>query len=310
MGGTLGILALLALVPSWLGLLGGWHWALDLCAHFRWQYLAAGIVIVAWSVWRRRRRLMVFAALTLLLNLLLIGRLGLHPEVSRASLAQDFNLRVLSLNVLTSNPNTRVVLDYLLKSDADVIALIETDQKWLDALAPLRAKYPHHILDPRPDNFGIALFSRVPLQKAQILTIGKSGLPSVEARLNFRGKDLTVIATHPVPPYGRAYAGFRDTQLAALAAHVRQLGDAVLLVGDLNATPWSSGMRIATSGNLGFRSLEAPWTPTWRARSIFAIPIDHALCTAPLVITRRAVGPDVGSDHRPIVLDIGWAASH
>lgn len=309
LGGTLGILALLALLPSWLGLFGSWYWALDLCAHFRWQYLIVGVVIVAWSVWRRRRRIAAFAVLTLLLNLLLIGRLALHAEVDRATLAQDFNLRVVSLNVLTSNPNTQVVLDYLLKSDADVIALIETDQKWLDALAPLQAKYPHHILHPRPDNFGIALFSRLPLQQAGILNLGKSGLPSIEARLDFHGREVRIIATHPVPPYGRAYAGFRDTQLAALAGHVRQAGEAVLLVGDLNATPWSSGMRIATGGNLGFRSLAAPWTPTWRARSIFAIPIDHALCTAPLVITRRAVGPDVGSDHRPIVLNVGWATS-
>ncbi len=308
LGGTLGILALLALFPSWLGLLGDWYWALDLCAHFRWQYLIAGIVIVAWSVWRRRK-IAAFAVLTLLLNVFLIGRLGLHAEVSRAALAQDFHLRVVSLNVLTSNPNTQVVLDYLLASDADVIALIETDQKWLDALAPLQAKYPHYILHPRPDNFGSALFSRVPLAKAQILNLGKSGLPSIEARLNFRGRDVVVIATHPVPPYGSAYADFRDTQLAALAAHVQQASEPVLLVGDLNATPWSAGMRIATSGNLGFRSLAAPWTPTWRARSIFAIPIDHALCTAPLVITRRAVGPDVGSDHRPIELDVGWATA-
>jgi endonuclease/exonuclease/phosphatase (EEP) superfamily protein YafD len=142
-----------------------------------------------------------------------------------------------------------------------------------------------------------------------VLNLGKSGLPSIEARLDFHGREVVIIATHPVPPYGRAYADFRDTQLAALADHVQQTGDAVLLVGDLNATPWSAAMRIATRGNLGFRSLAAPWTPTWRARSLFAIPIDHALCTAPLVITRREVGPDVGSDHRPIVLDVGWAAT-
>jgi endonuclease/exonuclease/phosphatase (EEP) superfamily protein YafD len=308
MDGTLGMLALLALLPSWLGLFGGWYWALDLCAHFRWQYLIAGLAIVAWAAWRRRRAIGAFAVLTLLLNLFLIGRLALHAEVSRAALAPDFSLRVVSLNVLASNPGTPVVLQYLLESDADVIALIETNQQWLDALVPLQAKYPHHILHPRRDNFGIALFSRIPLQKARILDPARSGLPSIEARLNYRGRDLTIIATHPVPPYRKALAGFRDTQLAALAGYVRQSTDPVLLVGDLNATPWSAGMRLATSGNLGFRSLAAPWTPTWRARSLVAIPIDHALCTAPLVITRRQVGPDVGSDHRPLLLEVGWAA--
>ena len=35
-------LFLLALIPSWLGLLGQWHWGLDLLSHFRWQYLVVG----------------------------------------------------------------------------------------------------------------------------------------------------------------------------------------------------------------------------------------------------------------------------
>jgi endonuclease/exonuclease/phosphatase (EEP) superfamily protein YafD len=78
------------------------------------------------------------------------------------------------------------------------------------------------------------------------------------------------------------------------------------VVGDLNATPWSSGLRIATASGLGFRSLQPAWTPTWQAGSVFAIPIDHALGTAPLVITRRMVGPDLGSDHRPLVVSVGW----
>ena len=64
---------------------------------------------------------------------------------------------------------------------------------------------------------------------------------------------------------------------------------------------------FSVAAGLGFRSLSPPWTPTWRAASIFAIPIDQALGTAPLVITRRSVGPDLGSDHRPLNISVGWA---
>jgi hypothetical protein len=34
--------------------------------------------------------------------------------------------------------------------------------------------------------------------------------------------------------------------------------------------------------------------------------IDHVLCTAPLLITRRDVGPDVGSGHRPGLVELRW----
>jgi endonuclease/exonuclease/phosphatase (EEP) superfamily protein YafD len=301
-----GAAVVLALLPSWLGLLGGWHWSLDLLAHFRWQYLLFAMLAVAWAAWCGRRVVLVLAALTFLLNAALIGRLAWHPDLG-GKVAEDFSLRVLSFNVLMRNPDKQRVLDYLMASDADVISLVEVDQKWLAALAPLQAKYPYHVADPRPDNFGVAMFSRIPWEKAEVLWLGEPGLPSIEARMRHEGRDLVIIGTHPVPPAGRRNAGWRDGQLGRLAQHVSQLHIPALVVGDLNATPWSVGLRIATASGLGFRSLSPPWTPTWQVRSIFAIPIDQELSTAPLVVTGRSVGPDLGSDHRPLNISVGWA---
>ncbi len=148
------------------------------------------------------------------------------------------------------------------------------------------------------------MFSRIPWEQAQVLQLG---LPSIEARMAQQGRRFIIIGTHPMSPGGRGRSMQRDLQLRQLAAHVEQLQEPVLLIGDLNATPWSAGMRLITSGKLGFRSLDPPWAPTWRARWPIAVPIDHALVAAPLVITRRAVGPEVGSDHRPIDVTVGWA---
>jgi endonuclease/exonuclease/phosphatase (EEP) superfamily protein YafD len=89
---------------------------------------------------------------------------------------------------------------------------------------------------------------------------------------------------------------------------VAKLQQPVLLAGDLNATPWSTGMRALTAGELRFGSRQSPWKPTWSVRSPFAIPIDHALSTAPLLILERRVGPDLGSDHRPLELSVAWSA--
>jgi endonuclease/exonuclease/phosphatase (EEP) superfamily protein YafD len=262
--------------------------------------------VLAWALWCKRRRIVVLAALTLLLNALLIGRLSWHPEVSRAAVAPDFALRVVSLNVLTSNQDTQAVLDYLTRADADVIFLMEVDQRWIAALQPLHAQYPHRILQPRADNFGVAMLSRIPWSRGDVVDVGPAGVPSVEIGMTHHGRDFVLIGTHTIPPVGPGHAAVRDHHLAALAQRVQQLRAPVLVVGDLNATPWSVGVRVAMGGNLGFRSLAAPWTPTWRARSVFAVPIDHALCSAPLVIVQRTVGPDVGSDHRPLQITAGW----
>jgi endonuclease/exonuclease/phosphatase (EEP) superfamily protein YafD len=305
--GVIGAVIALALVFSWLGLLGDWHWFPDLFSHFRWQYLIISAAAVAWAAWRRRRHVFILSVATLILNAVLIGRLAWHPGINRATRTDDFKLSVLSLNVLTSNPDKQKVLDHVLSADADVVFFMEVNDTWMAALQPLKSKYPHHVAHPRQDNFGVALFSRIPWTSEQTLWLGVSEVPTLEIEVTHQGRDLTLIGTHPLPPVGSDYSILRDGQLRMLAEHVSQSKRPVLVVGDLNATPWSAGMRIATADDrLGFRSLSPPWTPTWRAGSIFAIPIDHALCTAPLVITERSVGPDVGSDHRSLRVSIGW----
>jgi endonuclease/exonuclease/phosphatase (EEP) superfamily protein YafD len=298
--------ALLLLIPSWLGLLGGWHWLLDLFAHFRWQYLFASALVIAWACWQRRRGIAGLAVLTLLLNAFLIGRLAWHPQVGDG-LAEDFKLRVLSLNVHTSNSNTQAVLDHVVQVDADMVFLMEVDEKWMAAMDALASRYPYRIAMPRSDNFGVALYSRIPWTREGILWLGEGRVPSIQASVTHQGREFVFIGTHPVPPISRQYSRWRDEQLRLLAQHASTLNRPVLLAGDLNATPWSAGIRPLTAGNPGLRFLDAPWRPTWRARSVLAIPIDHALASAPLVVTGTAVGPDVGSDHRPLEITAGWA---
>jgi len=299
--GVADVIILLALVGSWLGLLGGWHWALDLFSHFRWQYLVVSVLALAWTLWRKRRAVAVASALTFLLNAWLIGRLAL--DTAPPAMPGGHALRVVSLNVLTSNNQTDRVLNFLKEADADIIFLMEVDHKWALALQPLAATHPHHLLHDRRDNFGVALFSRLPLQSLEILSLKGASMPSLEAHLTHEGREIVLVGTHPLPPVGLR----RDHQLTAVRGHIAGLKKPILLVGDLNATPWSHGMRLLMAdGRLGYRSPQAPCVPTWRTRSIFAIPIDHALCTHPLVISRHEVGPDVGSDHCPLIIEIGW----
>lgn len=301
-----GLLAALSLLPSWLGLGGSWHWVLDLFAHFRWQYLIAGFVVIGWALWRGQRTLLVLALATTMLNAWLIGMLAWQPALRSVQADGDFLLRALSLNVLTSNPHKERVIAHLHVSGADVVVLTEVDQAWADALEALSTEYPHRIVHARPDNFGLALLSRLPLSEEQVLGDGRSQRPSIMARIRHQGRSVVVIGTHPPPPMGATLASMRDRQMQALRELVEQRDEPVIMLGDFNASPWSAPMRALTSGRLGFRSQDPPWTPTWLPRTPFAVSIDHVLTTAPLVITRRDVGPDVGSDHRPVLVELRW----
>lgn len=254
------------------------------------------------------------AFLTLLLN----GWLLTVPagQGNPGKLRPDFQVRVVSFNVLTSNQNHAAVLDWLRRVDADLIFLMEVDRVWAKALEPILTTHPHHLIQARSDNFGLAFYSRLPLKNVRILPGEDLAAPdvpvaeicqdSIEARLVTAGREWLFLGTHPVPPMGSDYAAARDWQLRGLSRYISTAGVPVLVAGDLNASPWSNGFRQLTDGT-ALRSAPGAWKPTWRVGSLFGIPIDHALGLPPLVIQSRTIGPDLGSDHRPQVLEVNWA---
>jgi endonuclease/exonuclease/phosphatase (EEP) superfamily protein YafD len=295
-------------VAMWLGFLGSLHWTLDLFSHFRWQYLVLCIGAAVWILLTRRSRALIgFCLLSLAVNAASIVPLG-RVAVAEAAAGLSESLRVVSLNVLTKNPHKAAVLDYLNAVSADVVFLMEVDRVWIEALAPLETAYPYRLTLPQADHFGAALYSRLPLKGLEVVANSHPARPSIRAELTFQDRELVIIGTHPPPPVGGAWSRARDAQLADLAAHVAETEAPVLLVGDLNTTPWSHGWRLLTheSGLRATAATRASW-PTWMVRTPFAIPIDHALVTEPLVIAGREVGVDVGSDHRPQLIEVAWA---
>ena len=303
--GFVDIALILAVTGTWLGLLGHVHWTLDLFSHFRWQYFILCLLGIPWSIARKRPWIVqvIFVA-SLLMNAVALYQVKGDSAFAATS---GQRLRVVSLNVSITNPHKAAVLDYLRTANPDVIVLIEVDSAWTSALESLRATYPVQLFSPRDDNFGLAFLSRVPIRDLRIVHTSDRATPSVLARLALDGRELAILATHPPPPINAQMAAARDEALQGAATLVASLTIPVLLIGDLNATPWSQGIRLLKDGsNLDFRSPDAAWTPSWNARTPFAIPIDHALVTPPLVVASRHIGPDVGSDHRPQVLDLGW----
>lgn len=306
---------LIGLGATWLGLAGRWHWLLDLCTHFRWQSIMVCVLALLWAGFRRRLVTGVAGLLTLGLNAWLIFHVpGPAPS---ATVREDFRVKVISFNVLTSNSNKTGVLEWLQQEQADVILLMETDRAWVKAMQPLKQIYPHFFEGPSADNFGIALYSRIPFAApARELDRKALGLPeddgsdiitdSVEARLLHQGREWVFIGTHPVPPMGRAYAAGRDRQLEAIGRYVSGLKVPALVAGDLNASPWCHGFRVLTE-NTPLRATRDAWKPTWKVGHLLGVPIDHALTSPPLQLSSRLIGPDLGSDHRAQVMELRWA---
>lgn len=289
---------------SLAGFAGRFWWALDLASHFRVQYfvILAGLT-AALLLCRAYRPALLFAVVACLNGAMILPLYAAVIPDPPAPAARV--LRAMQINVQMVNTDHAAVLASIRAADPDFVVLVEVDGRWTAGLGALADDYPHAIEHPRGDAFGIALYSKHPLTSAEIVRYGAPGMPSVLAQVELGGRRFHLLGTHPLPPLGPAAARNRDAQLAATAEAVRALGHPVLLIGDLNVSPWSfhfrrllrhSGLRDGTRGR-GFQ-------PTWPAGlPPLLIPIDHSLHSPGIQVIDRVVGEDVGSDHYPLVVD-------
>ena len=286
------------------GFFGGVWWGFDLTANFRVQYLFCLLLADIAFLIGKRWPWAVVCGVFALLNLLDILPSFLRPAKHGAGPSRP--ARILLANVLTSNKQYDKVRNLIRSVHPDIIAVLEASEVWVKELASLD-EYPYVISRPREDNFGIALFSRFPLEEAEIVELGDAGVPTAIARVRMDEKDLTVIATHPLPPMGTARCALRNRQLRAVADYVRSLRTPVIVLGDLNTTPWSPHFkRLLCRGGLIDSRRGRGIHPSWPSDLpwVFRIPLDHVLHSRDIVILRRELCPDIGSDHLPVVVDL------
>jgi len=281
-------------------------WAFDLFSHFRVQYVVAalGLAIAALAV--RAYRSFAVLAIVALAHGLAIQDLWLGGTASAA--ASGTALRVVSLNVFAYNRTPEKVLEFVRAADADLVVLVDARRDpWQPVLSALRTLYSHQApQDPGPRR--VILFSRHPIVEEQVVRPPGGLRPYLVAEVAVGDETVVVAGVHPFAPSPTGPDGThrRNRQLDHIAATLGQAQRPVIVAGDFNTTPWSpyfqdllatAGLRNAAEG----RGYIATW-PTffWPLQ----IPIDHVLLKGPLAVTSVRRGPDVGSDHYPIIADL------
>ncbi len=302
----LNIAALITFVAAFFSLAAfadGGLFLLDLGAHFRPQYLVAATVCLIIFVVRKRPLLGCAAAVCIAANV--FAMLPYYSTRPAAAVA-GAPIRVLLANVRTSNRNYQGTLEAVRRELPAVAAFLEVDAAWAEQLESLADLYPYRIASPRPDNFGIAVFSRAPLLSARKGPIDKGQPPSVIVTLEHSGRPLHIVATHPVPPIGWAQFDARNVQLESVAREVNALDGNVVLLGDLNVSIWSSHFRrLLAEAKLEDTRKGFGILPTWPTENpLLYIPIDHCLLRGALHATNLRTFSTHGSDHFGLIADL------
>lgn len=302
---TLAVLAFAATIGA--GLIGSVSPALDLVSHFQVHLFIGGLLLAALCLQLRARR---HALLALALCTVPVVRIAPYwiPGPSLAIPPDSQHLIVMTANVRTQNEQHREFMDEVRRQDPDVLAIIEVSTRWENELAPLIAEYPyqHQTRIPGDTRYGVMILSRLPLTPKPLpLAFRESYFRCAAAEVHSDAGDILLLAPHPMPPTGFGATRLRDLQLGLANEFVRtHTTDHTIVMGDLNATPWSHGYRTMTEGTtLRNTRLGAGMRNSWPSflPEFMQIPIDHILVSENIDVRYAAVGADIGSDHLPVI---------
>lgn len=284
-----------------LGHLGLHGWIFDLFANFMAQYLVLFALCVIALTIARWRKTAVAALLGVALTTATMAPYFQSPAAASAS-ADRF--RLVTFNLWFRNDDASRAVTFLRTSGADVVVLQEVDIGNIDALARLLPEFPYRVVTPT-SRFGLAIFSRWPMQDArQELARNASRISRVS--VEWRGSRLTLFGAHLNWPLSRSKSSARAAELEGLAASVRAAHGPVLVAGDFNLTPWSPYFeRFAANSRLSDCAIGQGLVGSWPAQFMpVRIRIDHCFASEHWRVQRVEVGPVLGSDHLPVIVDL------
>ena len=245
-------------------------------------------------------------------NLLLLAPLWMPADAP----ANGPRVTIVHANVGGDGVDAAALAAWLNGLSPEWVSLQEVTPRNLSKIAAKLPAYDVVADEPRLDTRGVALFHRhdpaatQPVFSAQIVHITPDGdRPMASFTFDLAGRPVSVLGFHttrPAPANNWRWQrrGMDAAAAWAVAQRVAGGGD-VVLVGDFNSTAQgvlvgelcrTAKLQNARRGH----GLEGTWPGDLPAP--LRIGIDGAYASGGLVATDFKVGPDVGSDHRPIAV--------
>ena len=315
-----------SLLAVWLVLhFYGDHWWLATVMLFgpRWICgLPLVVFVPAAAVWRRRLLWPLAAGVVILVWPIM----GLCLPWARLAGSGDSTIRLLTCN-LKGRCYDNAVLDNLIATSAPDVVTLQ------GCYGNPRIRWPEgwHVVQKGE----LLVASRYPVREVTLLSGPRIGhvfqRPNVYYCLvSLPQGDTAVCSVHlPSPHYGLAEALDRRTLISTRGSrHIEEetedrrrqaetaaeladeIHSPVILAGDFNMTAdspiyrqtWSRYENAFSRVGFGFGHTERPYHLNWQ----FGIRIDHILCGADWRPCRCWVGPELGSDHLPLIADLAW----
>jgi endonuclease/exonuclease/phosphatase (EEP) superfamily protein YafD len=300
-----GILALALAVL----LAGDIAWPLDLLTFF-WPVLSLAAVAVLPFAFVFAHRAARFAALAAVAACA-FPFLALPPQPGDEA---GERLRILAANLYVGNPDPRPFVALLTHAQPDIVVTEETRGHFVEAIRG-SGLYPFENDGDLYATDDKKVFSRYPIREArQLDDLPGAVLERHPMRLviDTPAGPLVLYAIHPDSPRSIDQWRQRNAYFDLLARAVRAEpeGSTVVLAGDWNLPAHSSFFRaFFDETGLGL-ARPGLWLPVTRFATrlarygYFGSTIDHVALSPNIRVTRWQRGPDIGSNHLPVIVDL------
>lgn len=290
-------------------LLGRFHWLLDVLSHYHLQYTVGLALCLLGLLLLRSFRFYLFGLFAALwINLYLVTPFFLPPPTSAAHAATEATpLRVMALNISTGNAGYGQVVTLIREREPDIVFMSEVREDLLVVLREeLADSYPYLHAEPSRMTLGVAFLSRQPFLDVQTVMPGGRGRRYLQAEIEWQGQPVTLVGIHPLPPMSGEWAASRNREIALMGQVANATTQPFVLLGDLNASPWSQPMRqLLTVTDLRYAMQGYGVGLTWRlAGVLLGAPLDYILVSPGWQVVDYVEGGDIRSDHIPIQADL------
>lgn len=298
LGVAAGVTGILLLVATVVGFLGSLWWVFELASNVRLQ-LALGLIVIMIALLAVRRWIpATVAAIGAAVNLVLVVPLLIVEGPAAPAPGAD-PVQITFFNTTFQADRGGVIAELRGRED-DIVVLASADDLWARAFegSDLEVVTGPHL----DDRLQLLVLAREP-GTIQVTVHRESDARqdhAVELTVALDGRWIHVLTIHAISPRTPQRARQRDRSLEWAAAWANSRESPVVVIGDLNVTPWSPLYRsLVDDTGLTDSQRHHGLAPSWPARlGRLGLPLDHVLHSPELMTVERELGPSFGSNHR------------
>lgn len=214
---------------------------------------------------------------------------------------------MLSVNVLMENTRYGDLIRIIEREDPDILFLMETDEVWHDALAPVLDRYATIKMHLADDHYGLIFATRLDPVSVDLLWPDQDDTPALKAVL--RGPDGTefnFIGLHPRPPVPGNDTEARDQQIKDAALMTASADRPTVCMGDFNDVAWSwTTKRFKRYGGFVEPRVGRGMISSFHAEyPLMRLPIDQLFLTENVSLISFNRLENFGSDHFPMIATV------